>query len=147
MESKTLPGFTTIEFGDSSRLFVDHGELIREGSIIDVSGIFTVIPVEGLIACTVTSEIVSGETVYTTVLNFMIKDIPCYTRRLIYDLTIIDCCFRLTDVYKEKYLLGLNAKPHPTVKPSFKSEGLPSGVRVFPVEIQYINTHSILQLV
>jgi hypothetical protein len=57
-----------------------------------------------------------------------------------------DCCFRLTDVYRGKYLLGLTGKPHPVVKPSFRSEALPSGGRVFAVEIRYVNTHSLLQL-
>jgi hypothetical protein len=76
----------------------------------------------------------------------MMKDCADYTRRLIHDLTMMDCCFRLTDVFKEKYLLGLSAKPHPVVKPSFKSDELPSGQRVFTIEIQYINIHSILQL-
>jgi hypothetical protein len=146
MKAKILPGFTEIEFGGASRLFIDHKELIQEGSIIEVYGSFTAIPVTGLIGCQVTSEIVSGETVYTTLITFRIKDKKDYTRRLIHDLTMTDCCFRLTDVYKEKYLLGLAAKPFPTVKPSFRSEETPSGVRFFPVEIQYINTHSLLTL-
>jgi hypothetical protein len=146
MTQKVLPGFTGIEFGNTDRLFIYKQELIKEGSIIEAYGKFTDIPVVSLISCKVTTEIISGETIYTTVLNFMMKDCKDYTRRLIHDLTMIDGCFRLTDVYKEKYLLGLNDKPHPIVKPSFKSDELPSGQRVFNIEIQYINTHSILQL-
>jgi hypothetical protein len=144
--TKILPGFTEIEFGYADRLFINYSELIQEGSIIEAYGSFTRIPAEGLIGCSVTSETVSGETVYTTLLNFSMKDFGDYTRRLIREITASACCFRITDVYKEKYLLGLSSKPHPTVKPAFKSEARPSGLRAFTVEIQYVNTHSILQL-
>jgi hypothetical protein len=144
--AKTLPGFKEIEFSESGSLFVYHRELIREGSVVKVYGSFTGIPLEGLAGCKVTTETVSGETVYTTQVDFMIRDCGEHTRRLIHDLVMNDCCFRLTDVYREKYLLGLSGKPHPVVKPSFRSEALPSGGRVFAVEIQYINTHSLLHL-
>jgi hypothetical protein len=144
--AKTLPGFKKIEFGPARNLFVNHDEVIQEGSIVDVSGDFIQIPVVGLAGCTVSSEKISGETVYTTLINLKMEDCGSHTRRLICNLIANNCCFRLTDVYGEKYLLGLEGKPHPVVKPSFRSEETRAGGRYFPVEIQYTNTHSILQL-
>jgi hypothetical protein len=146
MTQRILPGFIEIEFGKADHLFINSYEFIREGSIVETYGTFTGIPIVGLIGCKVSSDYVSGETIYTTVLTFSMKDCKDYSRRLLHDLTMMDCCFRITDVFKEKYLLGLVEKPHPTIKTSFKSEELPSGQRVFNIEIQYVNTHSILQI-
>jgi hypothetical protein len=144
--AKTLPGFKKIAFGYARSLFVNHDEVIEEGSIADVYGDFIHIPTVDPTGCTVSSEEISGETVYTTLLNLRMEDCGSHTRRLIRNLTANSCCFRLTDVYGEEYLLGLSDKPHPVVKPSFRSEETPAGVRCFSVEIQYINTHSILQI-
>jgi hypothetical protein len=116
MKAKTLPGFTGIEFIDVRRLFINCGELVREGSTIEAYGVFTRLPAEGLIGCGVSCETLLGESVYTTVLNFMMKDLGNYTRRLLHDLTLMDCSFRLSDIYREQYLVGLNTKPHPTIK-------------------------------
>jgi hypothetical protein len=144
--TQNLPGFKSIEYGNPESLFIDTQELIHEGSTVIVYGSFTGIPIVSLCGCSVTGETVSGETVYTTVLSFQMKDCGDYTRHLINELVMTDCCFRLTDVYGKKYLLGLNRKPYPTVKPSFKSDSLPSGQRVFNIEITYINTISLLSL-
>ena len=141
-----LPGFKSIEYGRPKSLFVDSKEIIMEGSTVNLYGSFTGIPIVSLCGAVVTSEIVSGETIYTTLLTFQMKDCEDHTRSIINELVMNDCCFRLTDVYNKMFLLGLDKKPHPTVKPSFKTEIIPSGQRVHNVEITYINTISILPL-
>ena len=146
MTQRTLPGFKAVEYGKASSLFFETKEAIQEGSSVVVYGNFTGVPIVSLCGCSVSSEIVSGETIYTTVLNFQVKDCKDYTRRLMNEIVMTDCCFRLTDIYNEKYLVGLDKKPHPTIKPSFQSDILPSGVRVFNVEVTYVNTHSLLLL-
>ncbi|MDR1454606.1 MAG: hypothetical protein LBJ01_03045 [Tannerella sp.] len=146
MTQRSLPGFKGIEYGNPASLFIDSQELIEEGGTVAAYGSFTGIPTVSLCGCSVTAETVGGETVYTTVLNFQMKDCEDHSRRLISELVMTDCCFRLTDVYGKKYLLGLDKRPYPTVKPSFRSESLPSGQRAFSVEITYINTVSLLLL-
>jgi hypothetical protein len=145
-EAKILPGFRKIAFCAARLLFVNSPELIREGSIVDVYGAFTALDVAGLAGCAVTSETVSGETVYTTTVTFRMKDRGSATRRLLADLSAGDSCFLLTDVYGKTYLLGLPSKPHPSVFSSFRSDETPAGGRSFAVEIRYINTLSILPL-
>jgi len=140
-----LPGFKAIEYIEAQNLCINTEEYIREGSVIEALGKFTGIAVVSLIDCKISSEAVFNETIYTTVLSFMMEDCGG-VRELLYELTCKDCCFRITDVYGKQYLVGTPLRPHPVVQPSFQSEGLPSGLRVFPVKIQYVHTHSILTL-
>jgi hypothetical protein len=144
MATKTLPGFKTIEFADAKQVSVVSDELIHEGIEVQAFGNFQSLPIVDIAGATVKTERVNGELIYTTLVQLLVKDCGTDTRQLLHTLTTITCAFRLTDVYKNQYLLGTDAKPHPTVIPAFESATKPNGVRAFAVEIQYINTHSLL---
>jgi len=146
MEERNLPGISGIEYSFSNQLYPDTQELIREGSVIRAIGNFKKIPIHGLANCVVTSETVNGQTIYTTTVKFNMIDKKQETRKLIDEIIMNPCSFRISDVYKEKYLIGIDKKPHPVFLPSYKIDELPSGLRVFEAQITYINLFSILQL-
>lgn len=146
MEKRNLPGISGIEYSFANLLYPDTQELIREGSVIRAIGDFEKIPIYGLASCVVTSEIVNGQTIYNTTVKFKMIDKKQKTRELIDKITMNPCSFRISDVYKEKYLIGIDKKPHPVFLPSYKIDELPSGLRVFEAQITYINLFSILQL-
>ena len=146
MKERNLPGITGIEYCFVNQLSPESQELIREGSLIRAIGNFVKIPIHGLANCVVTSETVSGQTIYTTTVKFKMIDLQQETRELIDRIIMYPCAFRITDVYKEQYLIGINKKPYPVFLPSYKIDELPSGLRVFNAQITYINTFSILQI-
>ena len=146
MNCRNLPGISGIEYCFANQLYTDTQELIREGSVIRAIGNFVEIPVSKLANCIITTETVSGQTIYTTTVKFKMIDKREETRKLIDTITMSLCSFRITDVYKEKYLIGIDKKPHPVFLPSYKIDELPSGLRVFEAQITYTNIFSILQL-
>lgn len=141
-----LPGFKSIEYAEGPSLFFNAPGYLSEGSRVEAGGKFTELPSASLIECQTSSETVYEETLYTTVLSFLMKDNP-QARPLLCELTQKECCFRVTDVYGQKYLLGTGRRPFPIVKPSFQSGGKGSETRAFTVEIRYVHTHSLLCLI
>ena len=146
MKYRNLPGISGIEYSFANQFYPDTQELIREGSVIRAIGNFNKIPIHELGNCVVTSEVVSGQTIYTTTVKFKMIDEKEETRKLIDTIIMNPCVFLISDVYKEKYLIGIDKKPHPVFLPSFKIDELPSKLRVFEAQITYTNLFSILQV-
>ncbi|MDR1981346.1 MAG: hypothetical protein LBQ39_06995 [Tannerellaceae bacterium] len=146
MKNGCLPGIKTVEYISSESLIVETPPVLREGSIVTVYGDFREILIVGLGACSVTSEIVSGQAVYTTKLTIVIRDEKEETRTLLEQLVSYPNCFRIRDVYKEAYLIGTGQRPHPTIISTYSNEDTPTGKRGYVIEITYVNTFSILQL-
>ncbi len=146
MEIRRLSGITSVEYCFANRIYPDHQELIREGSVIFAYGTFTGIPIVGLAGIVISTEIVSGQTIYTTKLTFTMADKGNLTKQILKEISGNPCCFRIRDVYKEHHLIGLDKKPHPTVIYKYANEPVPGGKRGYDIEITYINILSTLQL-
>lgn len=144
MKANVLPGIRRVEFCPANQVVIENQRVIDNTSVVMVVGSFAPIEVEGLASVAVSSEKVSGQTIYTTKLSFYMKDCGGVTRARIAQFSVSPCCFRITDVYKKEYLIGGETRPFPTVLYQFKNENEPDGARGYTVEITYINTYSLL---
>jgi hypothetical protein len=143
---KTLPGIKTAEWARAEFIDVYSPAALIDGARVYAFGDFAEIPVTGLGGCVVSTEIVSGQTIYTVKINFNLTDQKDKTRSLLYELSSYPFALRITDIYGEKYLAGTNHKPHPTIQYTYSNEPAPAGKRLFEVEITYVNIFSLLQL-
>jgi hypothetical protein len=143
---KNLPGIGRVEFIHSNLLDVYCPVAIREGLAVRAYGKFTHLPIVELGGCRVSSEMVNGQTLYTVKLSFKIQDKKEESRSLMYELSAYPLAFRIRDVYKESYLIGINQKPHPGVSSLYSNENSPAGKRCHEVEVTYINIFSLLPL-
>jgi hypothetical protein len=143
----TLPAIKIIEWTLASSLTYSFPGKISEGIVLDaVSGSFQDLEIEGLGGLSVQSEKQSGQDVYTSVLSFKKAEIIGLTSLTLADLSRNTMCYRLTDVNDQQYLLGLDDKLYPALTYKYDNGETPAGVRIFAVEIRYINLFSVLAI-
>jgi hypothetical protein len=142
-----LPSIKMIEYIDASACSIETTGLIYEGLVLtNVYGIFTQLDSENLGSLSVTSEKQSGEDIYTSLLDFTISEEIGKTSLLLALLSRKPTCYKITDVYGQKYLLGTNEKPFPAFTFKYSNESTPTGQRSFACEIKYINRFSVLAI-
>lgn len=142
MKATFLPGISAVSYCPASRCEIDNQRRIDNTSVVDVSGDFVYIPIHGLGSVTVKTEVASGQTLFTTKLNFFLPSCVPDVRQLLEELSRIPSCFRFRDIGKQEYILGGQERPFPTVLFDQVNEDDPTGRKGYIVEITYVNTHS-----
>jgi hypothetical protein len=119
---------------------------LMEGARVYGFGSFNDISIVGLGGCVASSEIVSGQMIYTVKVSFNLPDRRSETRSLLHDLSFYPFALRIMDIYGDTYLVGTNQKPHPMMSHTYYNESTPTGKRIFQLEVTYVNIFSLLQL-
>ena len=147
MSSKTLPGITIIEFISADEIILSPKKFLVPGSTTKAVGEFTKINMVDLASCVTTSERTSPGLVYTTKVGGVIYEDENMDNKQQNILSEKFHCYRLTDVYKNKYLVGIDKKPFPEISFTPSIESAPSGLRAINFEISWVSTLPPLELI
>jgi len=143
----TLPAIKRVEWFAAAVLQCLCAGRISEGILLDsVSGSSTDLEIEGLGSLTIQSEKQSGQDVYTSIFACKKAEEVGVTALTLAELSRNDVCYRLTDVTGQQYMLGTPEKPFTTLSYKYDNAETPAGVRIFALEIKYINRFSVLAI-
>ncbi len=135
MRHKNLPGIKTVEFLPADETVLFPKQIPVPGAVISVIGNFTELPTVELSACVVNVERTDAGLVYTTKINGLLTDCDEITLAQRHRLQEKFHTYRLTDVYNNKYLVGLDKKPYPEINFAPAIDGQSSGSRSIPYDI------------
>jgi len=138
MSTKTLPTILFVEFLLVEEMILYPKKIITPGDSISAIGEFSKLKLTEPASCNSTSEQTVNGLVYTTKITGTVYDDG--QSKLHHLLQTKFHAYRLTDIYKNKYLVGIDQKPFPEILFSPVNEALPSGRRVVNFEIIWIST-------
>ncbi|MBD8349364.1 hypothetical protein [Dysgonomonas sp. HGC4] len=142
-----LSGYKQLEYAVGTMTVMEANEKITFGIPVKVYGTFSTICMEGMASVESESKIVSGQTVFTTLLKFRAGEQPLFPWTLKQALINKDMIFRLTDVNGKTWLLGTNEMPFPITQVKHTSPGETTGANILEYEISYTNLFSLLEIV
>ena len=140
MSTKNLPGIKFVEYLPADETLLYPKQIPMPGSKISVIGEYTLMPTVELTACAVTDERVDAGLIYTTHVNGIVKDCDTLTTAQRHRLSEKFHTYRLTDVYGNKYQIGIDKKPFPEINFSPAIDGQSSGSRAIPFLITWKST-------
>jgi len=147
MSQKTLPSITIIEFLSAEEIILSPKKFLSPGSTTSAIGNFTKFNMVDAASCITTQERTSHGLVYTTKVGGVIYEDENMDNKQQNILSEKFHCYRLTDVYKNKYLVGIDKKPFPEISFTPSIESAPSGLRAINFEITWVSTLPPLELV
>lgn len=138
MSTKTLPTILFVEFIPVEELTLYPKRILSPGDTISAIGNFTKLKLTEPASCNTTPEQTSNGLVYTTKITGVVLDDR--DSKLQHRLQTLFHAYRLTDVYKNKYLVGTDIKPFPEILFSPVNDASPSGIRAVNFEITWVST-------
>jgi len=147
MSTKNLPGIKSVEYLPATETVLYPKLIPAPGTVISVIGDFTRMPTVELISCVVTDERTDAGLVYTTKVTGIALECSELTTAQRHTLREKYHVYRLTDVYNNKYLVGVDKKPYPEINFQQAIDGQSSGSRAVPFEITWKSTLPPLELV
>lgn len=138
MSIKTLPTILTVEYITASEMILFPKKIIAPGDTTTPIGIFAKLNLTEPSSCNSSSERTDHGLVYTTKIAGIIYDES--DSLLQHRLQTKFQAYRLTDVYKNKYLIGIDKKPYPEIVFSPVNESSPAGMRSVNFEITWVST-------
>lgn len=145
--NKFLAGFKQVEYAVGTVTSLEANEKITLGIPVKVYGTFSTICMEGAASLESETKIVSGQTVFTTILRFKAGEQPLFPWTLKQALINKDMIFRLTDVNGKLWLMGTNEMPFPITQVKHSSPNDPTGANILEYEITYTNLFSLLEMI
>lgn len=138
MYKKTLPGIKKIEFISVKEIVLYPKKIIKWGETISAIGNWTELETVELMSCQSTSEETDAGLTFSTKIAGVLYDkddgiLQSQLKSQFHD-------FRITDVYKNQYLIGTDKKPFPEINFSPVNEASPSGLRAVNFEISWLST-------
>ena len=137
MSSKILPSILSVEFLLVEEMTLYPKKIMVPGDVISAIGDFKKLKLTEPSSCNTTSERTDNGLVYTTIISGVIFDDK--DSELQHQLQTKFYAYRLTDVYKNKYLVGSDKKPYPEIAFNPVNEATPSGVRAINYEITWVS--------
>ncbi len=146
-DAKTLPGIVKVEFIPAIETVLYPKRILSPGIKTSVIGTFEKLNLVELASCTTTPERTNAGLQYTTKINGSIPEEENAGSKTTAQLMNTFHNYRLTDVYKNQYLIGTNKKPFPEIIFIPTNENSPAGIRVRTFEITWISTLPPIELV
>ena len=140
MNCKTLAGIKYVDFISIADLTLYPKKHIRPGKPISIIGNWVEMALVELVSCSSSSERNDAGVVYTSKISGMLTDTDENDAELQNRLQNKFHAYKLTDVYGNEYLVGINTKPFPEITFSPTNESSPAGLRAIPFEITWIST-------
>jgi hypothetical protein len=140
MNCKTLAGIKYVDFISIADLTLYPKKHIHPGKTISTIGNWSEMALVDLVSCSSTSERTDAGLVYTSKIAGMLADNDENDTELQNRLVNKFHAYKLTDVYGNEYLIGINTKPFPEISFSPNNEASPTGLRAIPFEITWIST-------
>lgn len=147
MNCKTLAGIKYVDFISIADLTLYPKKHIRPGKTISIIGNWSEMALVDLVSCSSTSERTDAGMVYTSKIAGMLSDNDENDTELQNRLVNKFHAYKLTDVYGNEYLVGINKKPFPEITFSPTNEASPAGLRAIPFEITWISTLPPIEIV
>lgn len=147
MNCKTLAGIKYVDFISIADLTLYPKKHIRPGKTISIIGNWSEMALVDLVSCSSTSERTDAGMVYTSKIAGMLSDNDENDTELQNHLVNKFHAYKLTDVYGNEYLVGINKKPFPEITFSPTNEASPAGLRAIPFEITWISTLPPIEIV
>lgn len=138
MTTKTLPTILFVEYLPAEEMTLFPKKVIAPGDTTSALGEWTKLKLIEPSSCNTTSEQSANGLVYTTKIGGVVSD--DHDSALQHMLQTKFHAYRLTDVYKNKYLVGIDKKPFPEIVFSPVNDASPSGLRAVNYEITWIST-------
>ncbi len=138
MSTQTLPSIKKVEFIPSAEMELYPRKIIIPGDTTAAIGKFTKLNMTEPAEAETTSANTENGLVYTTKVKGSIFDQD--NQSLQNKLQILYHNYMLTDIYNQKYLIGLKEKPFPEILFNPVNPALPSSRRVVNFEITWIST-------
>lgn len=138
MNPKTIPTILFVEYIPEEELSLYPRKILKPGDTISAIGNFQKLKLSNPSSCNTTSERTDNGLVYTTKIVGIIYDNS--ESDLQHKLQTNFYVYRLTDIYKNKYLVGTDKKPFPEISFSPVNDSTPSGMRSIQFEITSVST-------
>lgn len=138
MSTRSLPTILYVEFIPVEEMTLSPKRILAPGDTISAIGSFAKLNLTEPAACNTTPERTPNGLVYTTKITGIIHDEQ--NSGLQHRLQTNFHAYRLTDVYKNKYLIGIDKKPYPEIIFSPVNDANPTGVRAVNFEITWVST-------
>lgn len=138
MSTKILPSILKIEFLPAEELIISPRKIIVPGDAVKAIGQWTNIEISEPASANIVDEKTDDGIIYTTTINGIIKDDD--NKKLYHRLSSLFHVYRITDVYKNKYLIGIDKKPYPEINFSPVNDASPGGIRAINFSIIWIST-------
>jgi hypothetical protein len=132
-----LPGIFKIEYLPSDELILYPKKRLNPGDPISAIGNFISLPLVGMASCSYTNERTNSGILYSTKVIGMFTESDGLPKSLQHRLSEKYHAFRLTDVHRNKTLIGTDEKPHPEVVFSPVIDGVTNGIRAINFEITW----------
>lgn len=137
MSARTLPTILGILYIPAEELIISPKQFISPGDIVTGIGVFTPFRMVEPASCVTTSERTENGLVYTTsVQGTIFDDGDMSTQHLLQEKYH---CYRLLDVYKNRYLVGIDEGPYPEIAFSPSNDSSPSGKRAVGFTITWVS--------
>lgn len=137
MSERTLPTIIGILYIPAEELIISPKQIITPGDVVTGIGVFTPFKMVEPASCTTTSERTENGLVYTTsVQGFIFDEGDSKTQHLLSEKFH---CYRLIDVYKNRYLVGIDEGPFPEVEFTPTNDSSPSGRRAVGFSITWVS--------
>jgi len=140
MSCKTLPGLLYVEYIRVPELTLFPKKIIVPGDTVSAIGNWTNIRLANIASCEYTSERTDAGLVYTTRINGITYESEKQDNGMQHILQTDFHCYRITDVYRNEYLIGIDQKPFPEIVFTPSNESSPAGMRAVNFEITWIST-------
>lgn len=127
-----------VGFRPAEETFISPKKILAPGDVVSVLGDFEKLNLTEPAGCNTTSENTANGLVYTTKISGKIYDDK--KSALQHRLQVYPHSYLITDVYKNKYLIGTDKKPYPEIVFSPTNDANPSGMRLVNFEITWIST-------
>ena len=143
--SRTLPAILNIDSCPAKNITLVPKRILTPGDPISVIANFDKLKLTEPASCNITSENTKNGLVYTTKITGVTIDDNDKKNR--HSLQINFNTFRITDVYKNKYLVGTDKKPFPEIVFSPVNDASPSGTRAVNFEITWVSTLPVIDII
>lgn len=137
MNTKTLPGIAAIEYNLANDTALSPTRYIVPGDITLVVGNFVAFDLVNTASFNVSDEKTDAGVVYTTTITGTLFDNDLLNAKIRATLVNRYHVFRITDLYKKQYLVGIDRKPYPEITFSHVIDNLPDGIRAINFEITW----------
>ena len=138
MSTKTLPTILFVDYLLTEEMTLSPRKFLSPGDATKAIGNWQRLKLTEPSSCNTTPEQTVNGLVYTTKITGVIADES--DSALQHRLQTKFHAYRLTDVYKNKYLVGIDKKTFPEIIFSPVNDAAPSGMRVVNYEITWIST-------
>lgn len=138
MPKRSLPTIIKVEYIPTAELELFPRKILTPADSTSAIGQFTRLNMTEPAQCEITPTQTPNGLTYTTKVTGIIYD---EQNEGVQDkLQVMFHDYRITDVYKQKYLIGIKEKPFPQIIFNPINEASPSGKRVVNFEITWLST-------